>query len=369
MIIIIAVGILLIIIIIAIVYNPVWAQKSYILTHCTESPWDVYLRSSGNFDDAAMLALRRAVDRNNTTPSDYLLAATIILNNAVSAAPNPQTQSELVNDVREYYMLAIRNMDAVSDICDRYTNTQVIDDVIHFANRYPSPDLLAVADLKYNMLIEHWKTCASPAAHYDIAIERNLLGTTSEYDIGITACINKIINTLRDEQKEDIPTVSDIINVINASADKFSDGRPYRVADVIAVINSMDRADGGEYLRRVWCRASHPNNIIREARMQRDIFDALLNSWVEGVDGRSIICSRGCNFRVVVSILERDYVDWVVRRFSKFKCDLIHLAKKQATKNIIDEYIDDLNERIPGVMPQYYRRYLTSPNSLTRSIV
>jgi len=312
-----------------------------------------------------MLALRRAIDRNNPKPSDYLLAATIILNNAVSAATNPQTRSELVNEVREYYMLAIRNMDVVVNICDIYTNTQVIDDVIHFANQYPSPDLLAVADLKYNRLIEYWKTCAIPSAHYDIAIEQNLLGDTSEYDIGIIACINRIINTLRDEQQDNIPAVSDIIDSINASADKFSDGRPYRVADVIAVINSIDRADGGEYLRRVWCRASHPNNIIRETRMQRDIFDALLNSWVDGIEGRSIICSRGCNTRVVVSILKRDYVDWDVRRFSKFKCDLIRLAKKQTTKKIIDAYIDDLNARIPGVMPQYYRRYLTSLNNLT----
>lgn len=77
-------------IIYAVAKDPAWANKGYWLANFVESPWKVYRRSDGTFDDAAQLALRRAAGRQNPTPADHLLSATIITRNIIEQEHRPE---------------------------------------------------------------------------------------------------------------------------------------------------------------------------------------------------------------------------------------------------------------------------------------
>lgn len=77
------------VIVYAIYKNPRWAEVGYWRSHLFESPWDVYRRSNGGFDDAARLALRRATGRAEPTPAEHGIAATILARNVLGQAPAP----------------------------------------------------------------------------------------------------------------------------------------------------------------------------------------------------------------------------------------------------------------------------------------
>ena len=80
---------LLVFAIYAVSKEPAWAQKSYWTAHCVESPWRVYQRSAGDFDDAAALALQRATGRPAPTAGDHILAATVITRNILAQEHRP----------------------------------------------------------------------------------------------------------------------------------------------------------------------------------------------------------------------------------------------------------------------------------------
>jgi hypothetical protein len=125
-------GAALVLLVILITYmvakEPTWAQKSYWLAHCVETPWKVYQRSAGNFDEAAALALRRATDRADPTPGDHFLAATVITRNILAQEHRPardpagaltraaveqaRLRRELFDEARAHYMAALQAMGA-----------------------------------------------------------------------------------------------------------------------------------------------------------------------------------------------------------------------------------------------------------------
>ena len=117
---------LLVFVIYAISKDPACAQKSFWTAHCVESPWRVYQRSAGDFDDAAALALRRATGRATPTAGDHILAATVITRNILAqehrpardgaGAPTPaaleraQLRRGMFDEARDHYMAALAGL-------------------------------------------------------------------------------------------------------------------------------------------------------------------------------------------------------------------------------------------------------------------
>ena len=89
---------IIIVIIILIVYvcvkNPKWARPSFWKAHLIESPDEIYRRSSGKYDKAADLALRRTLNLKKKTPTDHLRIATIINRNILSQERPPAENQE-----------------------------------------------------------------------------------------------------------------------------------------------------------------------------------------------------------------------------------------------------------------------------------
>lgn len=115
--------VVVILIIYAIVRDPAWTRKSYWLAHFVDTPWRVYQRSDGTFDEAAQIALRRATERDNPTPMDNLLAATIITRNIIGQEHRPartaagaptraateraHLRRDMYNQARDHYIAAL----------------------------------------------------------------------------------------------------------------------------------------------------------------------------------------------------------------------------------------------------------------------
>jgi hypothetical protein len=118
--------VLAIVLIYAVVKKPEWADASYWLANFIESPSKVYRRSNGSFDDAAALALDRATGMRDPSPTDHLLAATIITRNIVGQEHRPeldrnrnptnralersQIRHEMFGRAREHYLAALRGL-------------------------------------------------------------------------------------------------------------------------------------------------------------------------------------------------------------------------------------------------------------------
>lgn len=106
--------------------KPKWAHKGFWMAHLFESPDKVYKRSSGTFDEAAQIALRRSTDRSNMQPEDHMLAATIITRNIVGQehklgredqitkeeAERAILRQDMFNQARQHYMAALDGMRA-----------------------------------------------------------------------------------------------------------------------------------------------------------------------------------------------------------------------------------------------------------------
>jgi hypothetical protein len=125
-----ALAVLLILVVYAVARDPDWAplNAGFWLANYVESPWQVYRRSSGEFDDAAALALRRATSRANPTPGEHLLAATVLTRNVLGRAHRPEvgpdgaptpaavegarTRQRMFAEARRHYMEALRGLGA-----------------------------------------------------------------------------------------------------------------------------------------------------------------------------------------------------------------------------------------------------------------
>jgi len=121
-----ALAVVLLLIIYAVAKDPTWARKSYWLANFIETPWKVYRRSNGTFDDAAQLALQRASGRQNPTPRDHLLSATVITRNILGQEHRPERTAEgaptqasverarlrrsMFDQAREHYMAALEGL-------------------------------------------------------------------------------------------------------------------------------------------------------------------------------------------------------------------------------------------------------------------
>ncbi len=118
--------VLALVLIYAVVKKPVWSEPTYWLANFIESPSKVYKRSSGSFDEAAAIALDRATGRQNPSPADHLLAATIITRNIIGQEHRPeldrngrptnraversQIRHEMFGRARDHYLAALQGL-------------------------------------------------------------------------------------------------------------------------------------------------------------------------------------------------------------------------------------------------------------------
>ena len=70
--------VLITIIVIVAVKHPEQVRLSSLMANYVDSPWDIYCRSGGYFDEAARLALQRATNHLRPAAIDYITAALAI---------------------------------------------------------------------------------------------------------------------------------------------------------------------------------------------------------------------------------------------------------------------------------------------------
>lgn len=171
------------------------------------------------------------------------------------------------------------------------------------------------------------------AAEYVRLATANTDDPQNTHDSGVLACLRGIVTRLRaDQAGATLPTLDEIKTAIANQGAKLSDSRPYRVADVNAVI---DRASLGERivkldvtdeecLRRVWLRASDPRNDAHKANIEQAVFDALFDCWESGVGARHIVCVNGRTSRILSALvtLDWDRRNWVIKKLEQFKNDI-----------------------------------------------
>jgi hypothetical protein len=166
------------------------------------------------------------------------------------------------------------------------------------------------------------------------------------HDPSVLACLRGIVQRLRIDQGplEGIPSTEDVSADIDQHGEQYSragpdePGRPARVIDALAVIAKTTKgervvavdATDEECLRRIWHRASHPQNVLNANAIRQALFDGLVDSWEDdGLAGRRIMCVNGRTAHILGAIvmLDFDKRNWEVKRLEQFKNDIYASAK------------------------------------------
>jgi len=291
---------LLIFIVYAVAEDPRWAQKNYLLAHYVDNPWKVYRRSTGGFDEAAALALRRATGRINPTPGDHVLAATVITRNILSQEHRPARDAagvptrgaleqahlrrEMFDEARQHYMAALEGLQprgaaprvgggnvfddniefiinaavgfAFGGLDELLANDPVLaglgwdfNNVTVFEGFNVDEPLAAAAAVRREGLVRERQAVAKAvvaeqggargagvATYVELATQ-NTDDPQNTHDTGVLACLRAIVERLRaDQVGTTLPGPDEIVVEIRAQGEKLSEGRAHRVADVEAVI-------------------------------------------------------------------------------------------------------------------------------------
>jgi len=309
------VGILAAIIIVIAVYaarNPSVFRKGYWLANYVESPWAVYARSSGTFDEAAQLALSRATGRATPTPGDHALAATIITRSILGqehrpeyeadGTPTPATTAEaqrrreLMDAARAHFIAALEGLRRgharpapttrianaaggfqapgaafIVDHADEFAHAALENigqnNMFWFANGGQleiiidrDAQLAHFAGETRKQTIEERQAAAKaaakgPAAKQQAVAEYVRLATANTddpqntHDSGVLACLRAVVERLRKDQAGlELPSIDAIRGEIKLNATKLSEGRPQRVADVLEVVK---RTEAGERIIKI----------------------------------------------------------------------------------------------------------------------
>ena len=149
------------------------------------------------------------------------------------------------------------------------------------------------------------------------------LRSQNSHDSSVNAAKRAITERLRSDQGpfDRLPSLDQIAHEIRAKSDDFSkdprtgNSRPAMTDRALAVIErarrgerivSMDATDE-EILRRVWARADHPKNAARRDLLRQAAFDALVDSWEQGLSGGAIQCVDGRISRMLGSLTLLDF--------------------------------------------------------------
>jgi len=281
-----------------------WSKKNYWTSNYIDDPWRVYQRSAGDFDDAAQLALERANGRDEPTPGDHILAATIITRNILdrehlptrdaTGAPTRAARERtnlrrgLFGDAREHFMAALNGLrnpprnggrnpyDANTGfIIDAATNfafgglTNLIANdpiaaqtenitVINLDELLPMVDqplAQSAADRRAEK-VSAQRTAARDAAKEQggargVAVDAYVGLATQHtddpqnaHDPGVLACFRGIVARLRkDQDGQTLPTTDEITSDIVARGADLSEGRAHRVKDVLEVVERTKKEE------------------------------------------------------------------------------------------------------------------------------
>jgi len=176
---------------------------------------------------------------------------------------------------------------------------------------------------------------AEAAAAYAAAATTHTDDPQNSHDTGVLANLRVIVDRLRAEQGESLPTLDDVITDIRKNGAEFSDGRPALVADAIAVAERTRKgervvaigATDMECLQRVWQRANDPRNANTRSQIRQAVFDALVDAWEPGVE-RHIVCVNGRTTRILAALvlLDWDERNWSVKSLEQFKNEVFARA-------------------------------------------
>jgi hypothetical protein len=415
-------GIIAVLLICVIVYmvvkRPKWGRLSYWKAQLVESPEKVYERSSGGYDEAADIALRRVEGKHNPTPSDHHLAATIIHRNVLSQNHTPrvdvatgeidETDRALSENRRDMFVRArghyrsalngltdqeIAHGEAARAIGRRETPgaETIIDAALDFAFAGFST-LLTNDSLMAIVLTEDWDAPNAPLeliynggvdldlanladgrrhatiagrqqaaakiaevqgggqkakteAYLDLS-QQHTSDSQNSHDSSVNAAKKAIVERLRYDQGalSRLPTLGQIAEEIRKNSATFSRdprtqaARPVLTNKAVAVverakngeISSSAGASDAEVLRRVWARAGDIRNSGKTDAMRQAAYDALVDSWEEGLEGENIQCVDGRISRMLgsLTLLDFDERNWNMRRTEQHKNDIFEMTKK-----------------------------------------
>jgi len=404
--------VLLVLAVYAVAKDPSWARKSYWLANFIESPWKVYRRSDGTFDDAAQIALQRVTSRGNLTPSEHLLSARIITRNILGQEHRPERTATgeltpaaverarlrrgMFDQARGHYAAALADLargpaqrGGAARERDREAWDHEAEQVLTAALEYAFGGVagllandgalaaIAVGNWDYPVeviprrggaplmvdrplamqaghlqkeLVEARRAAAREVAEaqggargagvgaYVALATQHTDDPQNVHDTGVLASQRPIVSRLRADQGAlgNLPTLDEIAAAIKQNGQVYSEGRPEKVADALAVVErakkgerviSLDVSDE-EALRRAWARADDPRNASVRGAMRQAIFDGLVDSWEEGVAGRKIMCVNGRTSRHLgaLVLLDWDERNWEVKKLEQFKNDIFAKA-------------------------------------------
>lgn len=173
--------------------------------------------------------------------------------------------------------------------------------------------------------------------------QRNTSDAQNSHDSSVNAAKRAILARLRaDQVGVQLPSLDHIIDELQRGAAVFSrdprtaQARPPLTEKAIAVVNrarngersTSTQASDEEVLRRVWARADESRNSDRKSLLRQAIYDALVDSWEQGLGGEKIQCVDGRISRVLgaLTLLDWDKQNWEMRRLEQYKNDIFTLA-------------------------------------------
>ena len=351
--------------------RPTWGHVNYWKAHLTEGPDEILRRSSGGYDAAAALALRRS--ENGTTVADHSRAASIIVHNIL--AQNDQSIRQ--EDRRTWYGRAFDHIaNALCEITPAYTAyseamranelfdlgivieggipidaAEVLDQAEYFVNNgaalgTPLPpggvdylvpiaalhDLGASVVQKNSDVIEARQAAAAEIAHglpgtqtqaYLDLSKHHRNDMQNSHDPSVNVKKRAIVVRLRESQGDlaRMPTLDQIAAELRLGSAHYSRDprtgreRPLLTDRALEVVemakkghhSSSTTATDEECLRRVWARADDPANAKNKDKMRQAAYDALVSSWDTALGDDEIQCVDGRISRMVGSLALLDH--------------------------------------------------------------
>lgn len=362
-----------------------------------DSPWDVYRRSNGAFDNAAAIALRRA--SRNPTPMDHFLSATVITNNILNqqtraAVETPGWRRDLRTAARDHYMAALRGMREPArprrttndaDHVELRRHFTIIDAAANFARAGPHVGdptivingmydvdypLAQMAERNRDETVKSRQRMAKEAADEQGGAKGAAVDTyvnlatqhtddpQNTHDTAVLASLKGVVTRLQADQGpiETVASVATIINDLHTNGARYSENRPLhnswaenivdRAASHDERIMGLGGVSVGECLRRVWQRADDPRNAGVRDLMRQSLFDNLVDAFERDLMGNWVmVCANGRATRILSSLvlLDFDKRNWNTKKFEQVKNDVfakaheVIMAEAQHAANTTDD--------------------------------
>ena len=366
--------------------QPSWGHLNYWKARLRETPDEILLRSSGDYDGEAQLALRRTRERLenpritgmervrdhhrvsriirfallpfelfNATRGDVGARLRLLeLRQELRAQqdeitarlnPAPRTPPEPDQDGapgRDFIITDLLGQDAFLEALG-----------VAGINRDPAP-LVNLAQqsgrVRREAANELGETRGAQAAAFLDLSEHHTDDPENSHDPAVVAALGAIVKRLRDDPQTALAypntTIDSIAEEIKADGDTFSTdprtGRPRELLVSRDALPVLERAKNGERMvggggitdqevaRLVWARAYHPENRGKREELRQAYFDALTDSWKKGVQEPRMVCVQGRISRLIgsLALLDYDKRNWGMSTLEELKNEIFEDAKR-----------------------------------------